>query len=190
MSRRAASFESWPGGGRIAATPIVAEELPSPFFVAPGRIILAPSGSGKTHHARMSPNVFADGDDIIHLTTGWPASHSWAESDAATEISARNWACVAAAAIARPDRCFLFNGRPFSSPNIRAAVLLLDVEQHRRQISLRAADPSNTNWVPSDDELIRNRRWMLELAISTALPLFLTWEAATAWAVKTSSSDT
>jgi hypothetical protein len=47
------------------------------LFGNEGRIVFAPSGSGKTHFVTAQCNHSVDGDDVITRTVGWPDPKAW-----------------------------------------------------------------------------------------------------------------
>lgn len=71
-------------------------------------IIVAPSGSGKSHLARVHP-IFKDGDEVIRDTVGWPTEEEWWLAPDRNEYRNEQWGAIVEWAKNNPSRVVLFN---------------------------------------------------------------------------------
>lgn len=58
-------------------------------------ILMAPAGSGKSHLAKMHPDSFIDGDEVIANSVGWPPIDDWYKQDWAVYVHAANYFLLA-----------------------------------------------------------------------------------------------
>lgn len=165
-----------------------------------GLIILAPSGTGKTHAALTQPaagpamhgavnafgnvnRVLIDGDAVIDAELGWPKGRWWDDAAFKMSVYAANWDAITGhAASMGPDFAVLFNGRPTPrgafADRAEVRVVIPDLGDHLRHLASRVRHFENSrdkrarSQPTTQSEIEYNRKWLRELAQQEGYRLF------------------
>jgi len=134
----------------------------------PKRVILAPSGSGKTFWSNGRKDV-VDGDDVIAETIGWPTTPQWWTGPDADAVHERNRAALRAWVSDNPDHVVVFNGE--LPPDMVGAVVIPTESAHRFNMMRRRANPTGQpdQW----DELRANAMAVERFAVENGIPIFI-----------------
>jgi len=137
-------------------------------------VILAPSGTGKSHFCRANPEDAIDGDAVISAALGWPekidhATHHW------SKVEANHWshwvALLTAAALDPLRRPVLFNGRAWTRPRLLIVQVLPPNDRMAENIRMRVTPETfNLAW----------KQWLeaREGQLKTGFPTFQSFEKA------------
>lgn len=148
-------------------------------------IILAPSGSGKSHVTKILRQVgiepsrsVVDGDDIINATVGWHPGRWWDDPDLEEDQRSKNERALRGYLAKHPGHIVLFNGDANRWHDLVVLVMVPSVRMHRENIQSRHEEAKNVVQPTEWQEITNNRIFARDIARHYNIPIVSTWGQA------------